>query len=254
MSFGIIQSAFNPRNLSNTVLWQAFFDPNANGIEPASSTALSVIQDRSASNFAFTQASGGAQPLYMRNVVGNRGAVLFDGVNDFFSRANTAALQTTDMTLAAVVSTSVLDTDYRSHATTRNGFGSLYGYAMYRLPNNEPLVPNTWFSLLGNGGGTWAFGAQGPVAVVNAPTLIIINVISGVATLYVNGVEYNSGPYNSGIGITAPTHFIGCGGNDATPGLFWSGYIFERVQRSVGSNSDELEQLTTYMMQGWGIS
>jgi hypothetical protein len=247
----MILTSFYPIQLPNTVNWLDGPDPSGNGILPANNTALSGWLDKSNFKYNFSQGTGANQALFKTNVVGSKGAILFDGTNDYFSRAYTANLFTNNTTIAIVCSTAVLDTNFRSPTTTRISSSTLFGHAIYRYPSDAGTGPNDYGALVGNGAGSWSPDLIGPLAVVNTPTLIILNSSGGTMSMYVNGTFYSSGAYSTN---AAPIHFLGSGGSASTPSLYWSGYIYERVIRSVASTSDELNILTNYLKTRWGIA
>jgi hypothetical protein len=78
--FPVVQPSslyFTPANLGSSLLsWWDGQDPAANGIPPASGTAIATWVDKRGIN-NLTQATGANQPIYTSNLINGRAALLF---------------------------------------------------------------------------------------------------------------------------------------------------------------------------------
>lgn len=242
----IAASQFNPKRLS-PVGWYDGEDPNGTGVFPSNGAFLSTLADKSGNAYDFTQASGSLQPAYLTNAFNGRGCVVFSG-GRYFSRAFTAALNNTNMSIFIVCAVTSNTGDFRSIFTSRRTGVANNGYIFYAEPNTGTNRWSLWV-----GPGTSSSFIENDGATITLSQLVLLRGFTNVASdsFYVNGTAYNNNPSTAYSANPSTAMYLGCGESAAFPfpGRFCEMLIFDYTL-----NASQQSLLSGYLNTKWANS
>ncbi|MGB1539755.1 MAG: calcium-binding protein, partial [Rickettsiales bacterium] len=180
----------------------------------------------------------------------------FDGSNDLLGVANSADINTGDLTARSVFVTFETSADITSRQVIYEQGGGTNGYAIYIY--NSDLYAAAWSS----NGGAIGYWFNTPIAANTAYTagFVFDHVTDNDFTAYLSGVAFGTGAV--AVDMSAHTGAIGIGGmNNAMRhesgapsgnGLYFQGGIAEILNFNVALSDADRQDLEVYLTQKWG--
>lgn len=249
-------SLLNFSDYGNLELWLDGSDPNGNGILPEDNSSVALWVDKSGNGNNAAQVGAAAKPTFIADAVGSLGSVHFDGTSDNMVVPFNNDLNKSTVTILAVVSCDELSTNIIGFLGSRGINGAdVYGYAMYRVPNNSGDVnENKWVAFLGNGVPVQTL-ALGLPAVAGQPAIFAVNSSNSVAPCFTNNLPGTTGTYTGQFGHTSQVLHIGSSDNGAGIAEFlWKGYVHEILIYSNSLSVANQLAVTQMLASKWGIS
>ncbi len=193
-----------------------------------------------------SQATSNYQPLYVANAINGLPALLFDGVDDFFSISDTKLFAGLGSYTTFVVFSSNIVTN-GLYNLIRSEWG-----AISRISGNGSAIKCARYAM--NSNNTWV-GSDNPVG---APSIeafkptFCTSIYNGSNLMgYTNGANPDTADAISGNIINSITSLSI--GSLAGTSEFFSGYIGEIIIFNRDLTSDELDEVHSYLKQKWGI-
>lgn len=231
---------FNPRRVSNLILWLDATDPSANGVQPANGTSISTWVDKSANGNNATQGTGANQPTY---TTGARNGLPVLTVSS-------AAPQYVTGTLAGLAANPNLSVYIICSSTTTAGNPVVFGIgSVNAVPCSIGIGINSGFKAFQWGG----FESNFSPANTNYNRLQFTNNNStNLVSIFVNGSPETS-TAGAATALNVNTTFsVGRHSNPIGVGA-WDGGIAEVVVYNKVVSAAENTNIYNYLSQKWGF-
>ena len=216
--------------------------------------ALSDWVDRSGNNHDFGPSAGTDRPTIRSpsRIFNNKPAIQFDG-NDFLERAYDADLNTNDITVIVVTTTSVDNATYEGIVSNRNNAT----YKGWNLYSDMTGSNNQWEFWIGDSSAWQAIQAATGTSVVDTPVVLTATIsggngVGGAASceLRINGASAGTATVNYHKLATSQPYCVGY-----TPTTYkLDGYIGEVLQYNRQLTNAERDLIEGQMAEKYGIT
>lgn len=233
-----------PNNIAKLIVWNDAANPNGDGTQPSTGTALATWVDLSGSGTVSpTQATAARQPIFTTNVQNGLPGLLYNGTtNQRYYNSTTAILNTAaEFTGFSVSSCDQATADTRCviETTSNNSFTHQYDNS------NQPRV--------GMNIGTSQSLLASTVESFNVP-IVLESIYSNPSIAFqglLQGVSFGSASFAANLAATTGYNI---GTYRSVNGRWFSGYIHEIVIYNRALSSNERLIVRNYLMKKWGIT
>ena len=220
------------------VFWLDGTDPNGTGTAPSDGAVLSSWIDKSTSGFDIAAVNAAK---YASDGINGRGAMRFDGSNDYYELSNQAALNATTQDVFVVAQTRGSPSTYRSPLTSRDGYP---GYMFYAADNNTWAI---WTGDAGSYNQKWSTVAT----ISDIPQLLELTIDSPNADYYVAGESIGTSTSYS-VNSTHPLR-VGAGSTEGAPQFYFNGDISEVIIFNSNLTTSQREILRHVLSNKYGL-
>jgi len=249
----------NPASITGLQLWLdasdagTLYDATTGGSLVAADGSVARWEDKSGNARHATQSTAGNRPVRKTAIQGGLDVLRFDGTNDYISTASFS--KSAGITVFCVVKADAWNVSayrcYFNHgysiASPSSGvLGCLAGSTLREWLQNDYLF-------LGNGADEGvAPRAAGPASSGSNFRLIAFNLSASVSRGYVNGTTATT-RVETTAAVNTSAAAVGVGASTATT-EFWLGDVAEIVYYDSVLSDSQRGQVTSYLLQKWGIS
>lgn len=236
-------SPFSPLDIFGCVLWLDGNDPDGNTIKPADGSSIASWFDKSLNSNTFTQSNASIQPIYESNFYNGLGAINADIGNQWLQLPYTAVLNPPECT-AFVVSQSMYNGDFQGLYSSRNGSGGVStGYNFYANTG----LNNRYEGWIGDGSSGFISVNDG--AITANSSLLSMRIVGTTAFFYRDGLAFGS-LANFVPMLNGQQNIFAIEG-----GFFRAlGFIAEIIVYNSSLSDPNLDAVTTYLKERWGIA
>lgn len=226
---------FSPSDVAGLALWLDGNDPAGTGIQPTDGSSLATWVDKSSSANNFTQATGGLQPIFSKNIINGLAVISFNGS----SYIRGTAIATVQYTMYVVAES--LSGGPTTQAFFYNGNSGANGQGAMAITSPSHTLGALY------GGVTWV---EDGFQDVNNPHIYTLNwngtnthfFIDNVSTV----VSGNASAPNNATG-TATAGAVSSGGSQ------FNGYIGEILYYTNAVSNSDNTKIYNYLSTKWGV-
>lgn len=238
-----------PLTAPGCVLYLDGNDPNGTGVPPADATAIATPFDFSGAANAPTQGTGSKQALFKRDIVGSRGALLFDGVDDTYVKTNFEGCSLADYEIY-IAFTSISNFRPCNIQKSDQASGILQDFALgattWRFLHRKPISTS--------GGGAQSVLAS---AITQNVPVIVNDRRDSAGAIYATNVNKLTA---DGTVATSAADALGVGNNlnlyvgSAADITFTSGYLHYLIIYNVTHTTAQRQSILRFMANSLGVS